>query len=178
MAPSVICILSISIISKEADQPSAEGAATTGSWQSNHDGGRYFFVRELNIVKIQIRIHTTRLTCSLYFWGEHEASTASQTHHNVFFFFFFFKSVHTNQSDLRKSTERKKKQSVLTVGSRVCSKVSFLWSSSWWWGAVDTRCTANTPRAMTSRWPSSRSGRRWDAGILHTRMDDDSQSLE
>lgn len=49
------------------------------------------------------------MTCSLYFWGEHEASTASQTHHNVFFFFFFFKSVHTNQSDLRKSTERKKK---------------------------------------------------------------------
>ena len=65
----------------------------------------------------------------------------------------------------------------LTVGSRVCSKVSSLWSSSWWWEAADTRCTANTPRATKSRWLSSGSGRRWAAGILHTRTDGDSRSL-
>lgn len=76
-----------------------------------------------------------------------------------------------------RESEKSFPETVLTVGSRVCSKVSFLWSNSCWWGAVDTRCTANTLRATRNRWLSSRSGRRWDAGILHTRICDDIQSL-
>lgn len=77
-----------------------------------------------------------------------------------------------------RESEKSFPETVLTVGSRVCSKVSFLWSNSCWWGAVDTRCTANTLHATRNRWLSSRSGRRWDAGILHTRICDDIQSLE
>lgn len=76
-----------------------------------------------------------------------------------------------------RESEKSFPETVLTVGSRVCSKVSFLWSNSCWWGAVDTRCTANTLHATRNRWLSSRSGRRWDAGILHTRICDDIQSL-
>lgn len=93
---------------------------------------------------------------------------------------FFQESLHTRQNTWRhlKSEKEGILQNVLTVGSPVCSKVSFLWSNSWWWEAVDTQCTANTLHAMRNRWLSSRSGRKWDAGILHTRMDDDIQSLK
>lgn len=98
---------------------------------------------------------------------------------NVFEIKNKIKSLRTNQPRQggEDATEGRRGGDGLTVGSRVCSKVSFLWSNSWWWEAVDTRCTANTPRATTSRWPSSGSGRRWDAGIPHTPTDDDSRSL-
>ena len=66
-------------------------------------------MRELNIVKIQIRIHTTRMTCSLYFWGEHEASTASQNTPQCLFFFFFFLNQCTPTKATRGRAQKKEK---------------------------------------------------------------------
>lgn len=130
-------------------------------------------------------LHTSWMTCSDGIFctvSETYTGPTGQPQPSLSFFFFLITANQPKHPKKRKKKTTKKGSPpflwiVLTVGSRVCSKVSFLWSNSWWWEAVDTRCTANTLHAMRNRWLSSRSGRRWDAGILHTRMDDDIQSL-
>lgn len=84
----------------------------------------------------------------------------------------------TATRDRRRHAWREMSESALTVGSRVCSKVSGLWSSSSWWEAADTPSTANTPRATSSRSRAGGSGQRWVCDILHTHSDGRNLNLQ
>ncbi len=78
---------------------------------------------------------------------------------------------------IKRLDEGMKEWITLTVGSRVCSRVCDLWSSSSWWEAADTPSTASTPRATSCRSRAGGSDQRSVCDHPHTHSDGRSLTL-